>query len=59
MATVLMLFSACCIAQQKDTIRIQEGYAGMVGYGSLMSLKSMESTLGHQYSDFCIHNSLK
>ena len=53
----LMLLSACCIAQQKNTIKIQEGYAGMVGYGSLMSLKSMESTLGHQYCDsaYIIH----
>ena len=53
----LMLLSAYCIAQQKDTIKIQEGFVGMVGYGSLMSLKSMESTLGHQYSDssYLIH----
>jgi hypothetical protein len=53
----LMLLSAYCIAQQKDTIKIQEGFAGMVGYGSLMSLKSMESTLGHKYSDssYLIH----
>jgi hypothetical protein len=55
--TGLMLLSACCIAQQKDTVRIKEGYSGMVGYGSLMSLKSMESTLDHQYSDsaYIIH----
>ena len=55
--TVLILLSTCCIAQQKDTVRIREGYVGMVGYGSLMSLKSMESTLGHQYSDsvYSIH----
>jgi hypothetical protein len=53
----LMLLSAYCIAQQKDTIKIQEGFAGMVGYGSLMSLKSLESTLGHQYnnSSYLIH----
>jgi len=52
-----MLLSAYCIAQQKDTIKIQEGFAGMVGYGSLMSLKSLESTLGHQYnnSSYLIH----
>ncbi len=52
-----MLLSAYGIAQQKDTIRIQEGFAGMVGYGSLMSIKSMESTLGHQYGDsaYIIH----
>jgi hypothetical protein len=52
-----MLLSAYCIAQQKDTIKIREGFVGMVGYGSLMSLKSMESTLGHQYKDsaYLIH----
>jgi hypothetical protein len=53
----LILLSAYCITQQKDTIKIQEDFVGMVGYGSLMSLKSMESTLGHQYSDssYLIH----
>lgn len=53
----ITLLSAYCFAQQKDTIKIQEGFVGMVGYGSLMSLKSMESTLGHQYSDssYLIH----
>ena len=53
----LILLSVYCTAQQKDTIKIQEGFAGMVGYGSLMSLKSMESTLGHQYNDsaYIIH----
>lgn len=52
-----MQLSACCLAQQKDTIKIREGFAGMVGYGSLMSLKSMVSTLGHQYTDsaYIIH----
>jgi len=57
MVISLMLLSAYCIAQQKDTIKIQEGFAGMVGYGSLMSLKSLESTLGHQYnnSSYLIH----
>jgi hypothetical protein len=53
----LIVLSTSCFAQQKDTIKIQEGFVGMVGYGSLMSLKSMESTLGHQYSDssYLIH----
>jgi hypothetical protein len=53
----LTLLSAFCNAQQKETLRIKEGYAGMVGYGSLMSLKSMESTLGYQYNDsaYIIH----
>jgi hypothetical protein len=57
MVISLMLLSAYCIAQQKDTIKIQEGFAGMVGYGSLMSLKSLESTLGHQHNDssYLIH----
>jgi hypothetical protein len=53
----LILLSTSCFTQQKNTIKIQEGYVGMVGYGSLMSLKSMESTLRHKYSDsaYSIH----
>lgn len=52
-----MLLSPFCLSQQKDTIKIEEGFSGMIGYGSLISLKSMESTLGHQYKDsaYLIH----
>jgi hypothetical protein len=36
-------------AKGKSTMEIPEGSAGMVAYGSLVSLKSMEQTLGHKY----------
>ncbi len=36
-----------------------EGYVGMIGYGSLMSLSSMEQTLGHVYSDSAYRVHLK
>jgi hypothetical protein len=48
--SVLFLF---CIfvsaAKRKSTIEIPEGSAGLVAYGSLISLPSMEETLGHKY----------
>ena len=48
---MLILLSTSCTIRQKDTINIKEGFVGMIGYGSLMSLKSMESSLGRQYDD--------
>jgi len=36
-------------AERKNTMKIPEGYAGMMAYGSLISLSSMEQTLGHKY----------
>jgi len=36
-------------AKGKSTMEIPEGSAGMIAYGSLISLKSMEQTLGHKY----------
>ncbi len=48
---VLILLSTSFTIQQKKTITIKEGFVGMIGYGSLMSLKSMESSLGRQYDD--------
>jgi hypothetical protein len=48
---ILISFPISCFAQQKPEIKIKEGYAGLVGYGSLMSLNSMEQTLGHKYID--------
>ena len=51
-ALVLFLFStSCMIEKEKTTIEIKEGLVGMIGYGSLMSLQSMEQTLGHKYND--------
>jgi hypothetical protein len=48
----MILFLSCTFgfaAKRKNTIEIPEGSAGMVGYGSLISLQSMEQTLGHKY----------
>jgi hypothetical protein len=51
-ALILLLFSTSCMIEKgKGTIEIKEGLVGMIGYGSLMSLQSMEQTLGHKYTD--------
>ncbi|MFA5818270.1 MAG: hypothetical protein WC854_03220, partial [Bacteroidales bacterium] len=51
-ALILFLFAISCLNEKKkDTIEIKEGFVGMIGYGSLMSLKSMEQTLGHKYKN--------
>jgi hypothetical protein len=36
-------------AKRKSMLEIPAGYAGMIAYGSLISLPSMEQTLGHKY----------
>lgn len=47
---LLLMFSTRGIAEKKkNTIEIREGLAGMIGYGTLMSLRSLEQTLGHPY----------
>jgi hypothetical protein len=33
----------------ENTLEIKEGLVGIIGYGTLMSLQSMEQTLGHKY----------
>jgi hypothetical protein len=49
---ILSLFSTGCMAQKgRTTLEIKEGIVGMIGYGTLMSLQSMEQTLGHKYTD--------
>ncbi|MFH1000089.1 MAG: hypothetical protein V1783_04530 [Bacteroidota bacterium] len=48
---ILPLISTSCLIDKKKTIEIKEGLVGMIGYGSLMSLKSFEQTLGHKYTD--------
>lgn len=48
---VLILLPASLSGQKKASITIPEGYVGMIGYGSLMSVKSMEQSLGHEYLD--------
>jgi len=46
----LLLFClSVSAAKRKSTIEIPEGSAGIVAYGSLISLPSMEQTLGHKY----------
>lgn len=49
----LSVLFLCCIsvsaAKRKSTIEIPTGSAGIVAYGSLISLPSMEQTLGHKY----------
>ena len=40
---------SACAAKRKSTIEIPEGSAGIIAYGSLISLPSMEQTLGHKY----------
>lgn len=63
----VMLFSFIVLAylpgslsgQKKASITMPEGYVGMIGYGSLMSLKSMEQTLGHEYVDSAYQVHLK
>lgn len=47
-ALFLYSFSACA-AKRKSTIEIPEGSSGIVAYGSLISMPSMEQTLGHKY----------
>ncbi len=47
-----VLFLSCIsvsAAKRINTIEIPEGSAGIVAYGSLISLPSMEQTLGHKY----------
>jgi hypothetical protein len=50
--SVLMLFLSSTsgfAAKRKSTMEIPEGSSGMIGYGTLISLQSMEQTLGHRY----------
>jgi|WetSurMetagenome_2_1015567.scaffolds.fasta_scaffold303929_2 hypothetical protein len=48
--SVLVLFCiSVSAAKRKSTMDIPGGSAGIVAYGSLMSLPSMEQTLGHKY----------
>jgi len=47
---ILFLISVSGFAtKRKSIIEIPEGSAGIIAYGSLMSLPSMEQTLGHKY----------
>jgi hypothetical protein len=47
---ILFLFSIFgCAAKRKSTLEIPEGFSGIIAYGSLISLPSMEQSLGHRY----------
>ena len=47
----IVSFTSCSTKMNKPVIEIKENEVGMIGYGSLLSLKSMESTLGRKYTD--------
>ena len=50
LALIVSFFPAAgTAAEGKSIIEIREGMAGMIGYGTLMSLSSLEQTLGHKY----------
>ena len=44
-----LLAMSACAAKRKTTLEIPDGSAGIVAYGSLISLPSMEKTLGRKY----------
>jgi hypothetical protein len=49
---ILILFLSSIFgfaAKRKSTLEIPEGSVGIIAYGSLISLPSMEQTLGHKY----------
>ena len=51
--SILTLFlSSLCgfAAEQKTTLEIPAGTVGIIAYGSLISLASLEKTLGHKYN---------
>jgi hypothetical protein len=48
---ITLLFSTPVSAEEiKNAIEIREGLLGMIGYGTLMSVQSLEQTLGHPYA---------
>jgi hypothetical protein len=48
---ILFFFSMFSLAaKRKSTLGIPEGSVGIIAYGSLISLPSMEETLGHKYN---------
>lgn len=46
-----------CQNNGKTTITIDDEFVGLIGYGSLISLQSMEETLGHkyEYTSYLVH----
>ena len=55
-AILLFLFWSCQ-NNGKTTITLDDEFVGLIGYGSLISLQSMEETLGHryQYASYLVH----
>lgn len=49
--SLIFSLTACSTGKGKLSIKSKEGYFGLVGYGSLISLQSMEETLGRRYQD--------
>ena len=48
---LITLFFNCIENKETTIITVEEGKIGMIGYGSLMSKKSMEHTLKRKYED--------
>ena len=48
---IVCVLLSCSTQKVKTTIQIPHGLVGLVGYGSLMSRQSMESTLKRAYQD--------
>ncbi|WP_445734552.1 hypothetical protein [Mariniflexile sp.] len=49
--TFLILFISCKKPSNKQTIVIEKGKVGMIGFGSLMSLNRAEEVFKHTYTD--------
>lgn len=48
-SALFLCFSSGCSAGKRRVLEIPEGLTGVIAYGSLISLTSMEQTLGHKY----------
>lgn len=48
-SALFLCFSSGCSAGKRRVLEIPEGLTGVIAYGSLISLASMEQTLGHKY----------
>ena len=48
-AVLFLISMPYSVAKGKSTLKIPKGFSGIVANGSLISLPSMEQTLGHKY----------
>ena len=46
-----ILIMGCDKSSDKQTIVIEKGKVGLIGFGSLMSLKKTEEVFKHKYTD--------